>query len=159
MPDPISLQVVNKAKEILETITVANGYTQDVQQVLLLDEIPEEALLPAIMLATTADRYTEEQGGWQHNAMFVTAIAYQEGWWDLLPRIHRLYSDMYKALILAFVSSGSWGADHWDGLAVNYRPAVNYPFTDFRNSEQVSGVQFDFVVQYRHDELDPYAAP
>jgi hypothetical protein len=159
MPDPISLQVVNKAKEILETITVANGYEQDIQQVLLLDEIPEEALLPAIMLATTRDQYTEEQGGWQHNSMFVTAIGYQVGWWDLLPRIHRLHADIHKALLGAYVAAGSWGADHWDGLAVNYRPSVNYPFTDFRNSEQVSGVQFDFVVQYRHAELDPYAAP
>lgn len=159
MANPVSIALVEKVQEILQTITIANGYQQDVYEVRLFDDITEEVVLPSITVATTADNYTNLQGGWQHNELSLTAMAFQDGLWDMLPRVHRLWADMHKALQGAFVASGSWGADRWDGLAVLYRPLIAFPFTDHRHNADISGVQFDFQVQYRHAELDPYTAP
>lgn len=153
MADPRSLQVLNAAKAILGGISVAGGYETDVGQCVLMDSQvnPAELRLPAILLGTVSDRYTDNFAHTQHNQLYMNALAYVEGLWDLHGRAHRLAADMHKALHAAFIT------DRWGGLVVTYRPQVSYPFMDVDG--ETCGVSFDFLVQYRANEADPYLPP
>lgn len=150
MADTRFIVVLDALVAALATITTGNGYEQTVNRVYVLDEIPEQAVLPAIFLEPIVDTYTTLYDPTQHNQTQWSAVCIQAGWNERIKRALRFVADVHKALRAQFE------ADRFGGNVLDYLPSTMRPFYDVRFGQEISGARFDFTTQYRADGSNPY---
>lgn len=158
MSYPVKELLAQKLKARLETVTIANGYNQNVAKVVRPTRMggytPEDRLIVLEQGDPKQIGSTEGANGmleWMQPFFLELYIRPSDK--DATPvdtKVNMFAADVHKAI----AAPNNWHA--WDGLAVN--TFFREP-SDFAAAEgEHEGIELQIDIQYRTDERDPYTA-
>ena len=168
MPESIEHQVLLAVEAVCESVTTANGYLTNVQEVMPGDAVMDEYALqmPAI-LTTFSDTQSDPRfHSTDHQVLGLTLVLIHSGVQDDTGRLltSRMIADVKTALKGHFYGTAYPGQgitpSLFDGVpVVNLETLGHQRWTERIANVATTGAAMKVAIHYREDELDPYSGP
>jgi len=157
MTQPITEQIIDRLVTLLQAITIANGYNQNVKEVKRFTA-PRDVLFTShpgiLILVDRIEKEDTQDYGSQECKLYVELGAFINDTRNTAQSIAVFAADIEKKLGI------DAGADGWQGAGLATDLAVteiNYDYIDPDKGGTTGIAVIDVVIDYRHQRDDPYS--